>query len=179
MAGATTHSVGQELLLEVWQQHCYSEFVMKDAKAALTTMSDNPHVLMVPIAIGGRGRDGVYRFYHDYFLPQLPADIRPVPISRTVGKDSLAEEAVYQFTHDQFMDWIIPGVPPTGKRVEVGVVAIIKFENEKIASEHLYWDHASVLAQLGVIDRTKGLVAGVESARTLLEWAGIRVGAQA
>jgi carboxymethylenebutenolidase len=179
MAGATTDSVGQELLLEVWQQHCYSEFVMKDANVALTTMSDNPHVLMVPIAIGGRGRDGVYRFYHDYFLPQLPADIRPVPISRTVGKDSLAEEAVYQFTHDQFMDWMIPGVPPTGKRVEVGVVAIIKFENGKIASEHLYWDHASVLAQLGVIDRAKGLVAGVESARTLLEWAGIRVGAQA
>ena len=179
MAGATTDSVGQELLLEVWQQHCYSEFVMKDAKAALTTMSDNPHVLMVPIAIGGKGRDGVYRFYHDYFLPQLPADIRPVPISQVVGKDILAEEAVYQFTHDQFMDWMIPGVPPTGKRVEVGVVAIIKFESGKIASEHLYWDHASVLAQLGVIDRTKGLVAGVESARTLLEWAGIRVGAQA
>jgi carboxymethylenebutenolidase len=179
MAGATTHSVGQELLLEVWQQHCYSEFVMKDAKAALTTMSDNPQVLMVPIAIGGRGRDGVHRFYHDYFLPQLPADVRPVPISQIVGKDSLAEEAVYQFTHDRFMDWIIPGVPPTGKRVEVGVVAIIKFENEKIASEHMYWDHASVLTQLGVIDRAKGLVAGVESARTLLEWSGIRVGSQA
>ncbi len=172
MANATTDSVGQERLLEVWQ-HCYSEFVMKDAKAALTTMSDNPHVLMVPIATGGRGRDEVYKYYHDYFLAQLPADIRPVPISQVVGKDTLAEEAVYQFTHDQIMDWVIPGVPPTDKRVEVGVVGIIKCENRKIASEHLYWDHASVLAQLGVIDRAKGVVKGVESPRTLLEWAGI------
>jgi carboxymethylenebutenolidase len=178
MANATTDRVRQELLLEVWQQHCYSEFVMKDAKAALTTMSDNPYVLMVPIAIGGRGRDGVYKFYHDCFLAQLPADIRPVPISQVVGEDILAEEVVYQFTHDRIMDWMIPGLPPTGKRVEVGVVGIIKFENGKIASEHLYWDHASVLAQLGVIDRAKGLVRGVESPRTLLEWAGIKVGSQ-
>jgi carboxymethylenebutenolidase len=179
MANATTDSVGQELLLEVWQEHCYSEFIMKDAKAALTTMSDNPHVLMVPIAIGGRGRDGVYKYYHDYFLAQLPADIRLVPISQVVGKDILVEEGVYQFTHDQIMDWMIPGVPPTGKRVEVGVVGIIKFEDGKIAREHLYWDHASVLAQLGVIDRAKGLVKGVESPRTLLEWAGIKVSSQA
>jgi carboxymethylenebutenolidase len=150
---------------------------MKDAKAALTTMSDNPHVLMVPVAIGGRGRDGVYKYYHDYFLAQLPADIRPVLISRVVGKDILAEEAVYRFTHDQVMDWMIPGVPATGKRVEVGVVGIITFENGKIASEHLYWDHASVLAQLGVIDPAKTPVKGVESPRTLLEWAGIKSGA--
>jgi carboxymethylenebutenolidase len=136
MPNATTDRVGQELLLDVWQQHCYSEFVMKDARAALTAMSDNPYVLMVPIAIGGRGRDGVYKFYHDCFLAQLPADIRPIPISQVVGKDILAEEAVYQFTHDRIMDWMIPGVPPTDKRVEVGVVAIVAFENGKIASEH-------------------------------------------
>jgi carboxymethylenebutenolidase len=172
MTNQTTPSV-EQVLLEVWQQHTYSEFVLKDAQAALQTMSDNPHVLMVPLAIGGRGRGGVYNYYHDYFLAQLPADIMPVPISQVVGKDILVEEAVYQFTHDQRMDWIIPGVPPTGKRVEVGVVGIITFENDKIASEHLYWDHASVLAQLGVIDPAKVPVKGVDSARTLLEWAGI------
>jgi carboxymethylenebutenolidase len=173
MANAATASVEQELL-EVWQQHTYSEFVMKDAKAALSTMSDNPHVLMVPIAIGGRGREGVYDYYHDYFLPHLPADIVPVLISQAIGKDILVEEAVYQFTHDQAMDWMIPGVPPTGKRVEVGVVGIIKFKDGKIASEHLYWDHASVLAQLGIVDPAHVPVKGVESARTLLEWAGIK-----
>src|SRR5260370_42061302 len=107
MANATTDRVGQELLLEVWQQHCYSEFVMKEAKAALTTTSDNPHVLMVPIAIGGRGRAGVYEYYHDYVLAQRPADIRPGPISRAVRKDIRAEEDLYQFTHAHIMDSMI------------------------------------------------------------------------
>ena len=163
-----------EALLEVWQQHNYSEWVMKDAAAALTTMSDNPHVLMVPIAIGGQGRDGVYNYYHNYFLAQLPADIRPVPISQVIANDILAEEAVFHFTHDQVMDWLIPGVPATGRRVEVGVVAIVRFENSLIASEHLYWDHASVLAQLGVLDPRNVPVKGAESARTLLDWAGLK-----
>jgi hypothetical protein len=64
----------------------------------------------------------------------------------------------------------IPGVPTTGKRVEVGVVGIITFENGKIASEHLYWDHASVLAQLGILDPAKTPVKALESPRTLLAW---------
>src|SRR5258707_4878981 len=175
MATIETAGVGQGRL-EVWQRATYSEFALKDAKAALATMSDNPYVLMVPIAVGGRGREGVYNYYHDQFLAQLPADLRSLPISQVIGKDILVEEAVYQFTHDQVMDFMIPGVPPTGKHVEVGVVGIIKFENAKIASEHLYWDHASVLAQLGVIDQGKVPVKGVESAGTLLEWAGIKPG---
>jgi carboxymethylenebutenolidase len=165
-----------QVLVDVWQQHTYFEFVKKDARAALTTMSSNPYVLLVPLAIGGRGRDGVYNFYHDVFLAQLPADITPVLISRAVARDILVEEAVYRFTHDQVMDWMIPGVPPTHKRVEVGLVAVIKFENSKIASEHLYWDHAGVLAQVGVLDPAKTPVKGVESARTLLAWAGIKAG---
>jgi hypothetical protein len=98
--------------IEVWQQHCYFEFAKKGAEAALGTISDDPHVLMVPLAIGGRGRDGVYNFYHDYFLAQLPADMAAVPISQVVGENILAEEAVYQFTHDQVMDWFLPGVRP-------------------------------------------------------------------
>jgi carboxymethylenebutenolidase len=170
VANAATASAGQGLL-EVWQQHIYSEFVMKDANAALATMSDNPHVLMVPVASGGRGRDGVYKYYHELFLAQLPADITSVLISQVLGTDILAEEAVYEFTHDRAMDWMIPGVPPTGKRIEVGVVGIITFEKGKIASEHLYWDHASVLAQVGVVNAATVPVKGVESARTLLEWA--------
>ena len=171
MANAVTTSV-EQVLPEVWQQHVYSEFAMKDAKAALATMTDNPYVLMVPLAIGGRGREGVYKFYRDSFLAQLPADITPVPVSQVVGKDILVEEAVYQFTHDQVMDWLIPGLAATGKHVAISIVAIIKFKNDKIASEHLYWDHTSLLAQLGVLDESK-LVKGIESTCTLLEWAGI------
>jgi len=173
MSNTVTTSNEQDLLA-VWQQHVYSEFVKKDAKEALTTMSNDPYVLLVPVVTGGRGRDGVFNFYHNHFLSRLPADITPVPISRIAGTDILVEEAVYRFTHDQVMDWMIPGVPATGKPVEAGVVAIIRFENGKISSEHLYWDHASVLAQLGVLDPAKLPVKGVESARTLLEWSGAR-----
>jgi carboxymethylenebutenolidase len=180
MANAVIDNVAPDLraagqdLVEVWQQHVYYELVKRDAKAALTTMSNNPYVLFVPLAIGAKGWEGVYNFYHDIFLRQLPADITGIPISRAVAKDVLVEEAVYQLTHDQLMDWIIPGVPPTHKRIEVGVVAVVKFENGKIASEHVYWDHASVLAQVGVLDPAKTPVKGVESAHTLLAWAGIK-----
>jgi len=164
MANPATDSVGQ-VLRDVWQQHLHCEFVMKDAKAALTTMSDNPYVLAVPIAVGGRGRDGVYNFYHGTFLVQIPADFMLVPISQVAGEDILVDEAVYRFTHDQVMDWLIPGVPPTGKHVEIGLVAIIKFENDKIASEHIYWDQASLLAQLGLVDPARAPVKGAERAR--------------
>jgi carboxymethylenebutenolidase len=162
---------GQQLLA-VWQQHTYSEFVLRDAPGALQTMTDNPYVLMVPIATGGRGREGVLDFYATKFLAQLPADLIPTSISQTIAEDTIVEEAVYAFTHDQAMDWMIPGVPATGKRIEMAVIGVIKFENGKIASEHLYWDHASILAQLGVIDRTQVPVQGAESARTLLAWSG-------
>jgi carboxymethylenebutenolidase len=170
MATIATATPTKELI-EVWQQHCYFEFVNTAAKAALGTMSDDPHVLMVPLAIGGRGREGLYNFYHDYFLAQLPADVTAIPISQVVGENILAEEAVYQFTHDQVMDWLVPGVPP--KRVEADVVGIITFENGKIAFAHLYWDHASVLAQLGILDPSKVPAKGNEGPRTLLQWAGV------
>ena len=110
MAKIATATSTKELI-EVWRQHCHLEFVREDAKAALGTRSDNPYVLMVPLAIGGKGREGVYTFYHDYFLAQLPADMTAVPISQAVGENILAEEAVYQFTHGQATDWLVPGVP--------------------------------------------------------------------
>jgi carboxymethylenebutenolidase len=67
------------------------------------------------------------------------------------------------------MDWMLPGVAPTGKRVEVPLVAIIRFRDGKLAHEHIYWDQASVLVQLGLIDSSKLPVAGVETARKVLD----------
>ena len=64
---------------------------------------------------------------------------------------------------------MLPGVPPTGKRVEVAVVAIVQFKDGKIASERIYWDHASVLVQLGLLNPGTLPVAGVESARKVLD----------
>src|SRR5258708_39978054 len=104
MANTAIAGVGQELL-EVWQQHCYSEFVMKDAKGALTTMSDNSHVLMVTIAVGCRGRDVVHKYYQDYMLAHVPADLRPLHSSRAVGERILAEESVFHVAHDRVLDW--------------------------------------------------------------------------
>jgi carboxymethylenebutenolidase len=168
------NSPSAQQLLDVWQQHTYSEFILRDAQAALNTMTDNPYVLMVPIAIGGQGRDGVYNYYHNYFLAQLPGDLVPTPVSQIIADNYIIEESVFSFTHNLLMDWMIPGVPPTGKRVEVAVVGIIKFDNGKIANEHLYWDHGSVLAQLGVIDPAQVPVKGAESARTLVAWSGVK-----
>jgi carboxymethylenebutenolidase len=169
---SATLTARSQQLLEVWQQHTYSEFVLRDATAALQTMSANPYVLMVPIAVGGQGREGVHNFYATKFLAQMPADLVPLPVSQIFAENTIIEESVFTFTHDLALDWMIPGVPATGKHLEIVVVGIINFEGDKIASEHLYWDHGSILAQLGVIDATKVPVLGAESARTLLAWSG-------
>ena len=91
-----------------------------------------------------------------------------ITVSESVADDRLIEEVVIRFTHTLKMDWMLPGVPPTGRRVEVGLVVIIQFENDKMASEHLYWDQASVLSQLGILDKVVA-AAGIRSAEKLLE----------
>jgi carboxymethylenebutenolidase len=65
------------------------------------------------------------------------------------------------------MDWLLPGVPPTGKRLEVVMVVVVSFENGKIHHEHIHWDQASVLVQLGLLDPGNLPVAGIESARKM------------
>lgn len=158
-------------LIAVWQQHVFAEFVAKDVEAALATMTEDAHVLLVPVGTGGRGKDGVRTFYGTSFIPNIPPDIVATPISQIIGADYVVEEAVHSFTHSIAMDWMIPGVPPTGKRVEIAVVGIIKFRDGKVAHEHLYWDHASVLAQLGLLDAQALPILGAESAQNLLQYA--------
>jgi carboxymethylenebutenolidase len=91
------------------------------------------------------------------------------PVSRTIGEDQLVDEMVFKFTHTIRMDWMLPGIPPTGKRVEVPLVAIVRFREGKLAHEHIYWDQASVLVQLGLIETAKLPVAGAESAQKVLD----------
>jgi carboxymethylenebutenolidase len=67
------------------------------------------------------------------------------------------------------MDWMLPGLAPTGKRVEVPLVVIVRFREGKLAHEHIYWDQASVLVQLGLLDAAGLPVAGIESARKALD----------
>jgi carboxymethylenebutenolidase len=76
---------------------------------------------------------------------------------------------VFEFTHTIAMDWMLPGVAPTGRHAKVALVVIVHFRDGKLAHEHIYWDQASVLAQLGLIDGAKLPVTGVESAEKVLD----------
>ena len=130
-------------------------------------MADDPYVNVVPLMVGGRGRNGVREFYANHFVAQLPSDIEIVPVSRTIGQGQLVEEMIIRFTHTLRMDWLLPGVPPTGRHVELPFVAIIKFEGDKIAHEHFYWDQASLLVQLDPLDRMLPVRGGEIAAQVL------------
>ncbi len=162
-------SPAQRRLLEVWQQHTYAEFALKDVSLALATMTEDPYVLCVPVGKGGYGREGVRRFYADEFLPNNPPDIQMRTVALTVADDTLVEESVISFTHSVPMEWILPGVPPTGRPVEFGFVGIIGFRDGKIHSERLYWDQATILLQLGLLDASLPALRGAEAARLLLD----------
>ncbi|MBD1930236.1 ester cyclase [Trichocoleus sp. FACHB-90] len=159
----------QEALQAVWEEHIGHEFGTHSPEDALATMVEDTYVNNIPVMTGGAGKAAVGEFYSKDFIPQIPPDLELVPISRTIGTDQLVDEMVAKFTHTIQMDWMIPGVAPTGKRVEVPVVGIIRFRDGKIAHEHLYWDQASVLVQLGMLDPVTLPVVGVDSARKVLD----------
>jgi len=140
-------------LSSAWDQHLASEFAAKSADQALATMTAEPYVNVVPLMIGARGRDELRDFYANHFLSQIPPDMEMVTVSRTIGEGRVVDEIIARFTHSIRMDWLLPGIPPTGKRVEFPFVVIVQFEGDKVAHEHLYWDQASVLVQVGLLDR--------------------------
>ena len=161
-------TAAQTELLQIWQQHQYAEFVLKDVDGALATMVDEPYVLMVPTGVGGFGRDGVREFYAERFIPGMPADIQPTPISQVIGHDRIVDESIFTFTHDRDMAWLLPGVPATGRKVQIAVVGIIEFRDGLIANEHLHFDHASLLLQLGLITDPGNLSIGGDAAAAKL-----------
>jgi carboxymethylenebutenolidase len=144
----------ERTLSSAWDQHLASEFTARSADQALATMTVDPHVNVVPLMIGARGRTELRDFYANHFLNQMPADMEMVPVSRTIGQGRVVDELIMRFTHSIPLDWVLPGIPPTGKRVELPFVVIVQFEGDKLAHEHLYWDQASVLVQVGLLDRT-------------------------
>lgn len=159
----------QQFLSDLWDEHLQHEFVHHDTEDALDTMIPRAHVNHVPVMTGGRNREELRRFYSTWFIPTLPPDIAMVEVSRTIGVDRLAFEFVATFTHSVEMPWLLPGVPPTGRRVELAAVGVVQFEGDKLASEQLYWDQASVLVQVGLIDRDRLPVVGAEAARKVLD----------
>ena len=162
-------TTAQETLRQLWDEHVRYEFSMRNTEDTLATMVDDAYVNHIPVLTGGVGRDELRDFYSKRFIPHMPPDTEMIPVSRTIGEDQLVDEMVFKFTHTIRMDWMLPGVAPTGKRVEVPLVAIVRFRDGKLAHEHIYWDQASVLVQIGLIDAAKLPVAGVESARKVLD----------
>ena len=153
----------------LWERHTELEFATRDARATMATMVAEPYVNHIPTMTGGVGHDELLRFYANHFIPKTPKDTRLVPISRTVGVDRLVDEMLFCFTHDIEIDWMLPGVKPTGRYVEIPLVAIVRFRGDKLYNEHIYWDQASVLVQIGLLDPQGLPVAGAETARKLVD----------
>jgi carboxymethylenebutenolidase len=156
-------------LVALWVDHCRCEFETRDVNATMATMVAQPYVNHIPTMTGGVGYEQLKRFYAFHFIPVNPPDFRLTPISRTVGADTIVDEFVVHFTHTTQMDWLLPGIPPTGRTVEIPTVAIVKFEGDKLVHEHIYWDQASVLVQIGLLDPRGLPVAGAETARKVID----------
>jgi carboxymethylenebutenolidase len=159
----------QEVLRKLWEEHVQYEFSTRNTEDTLATMVEDAYVNHIPVLTGGSGRDELREFYSKRFIPQMPPDTEMTSVSRTIGDDQIVDEMIFKFTHTIPMDWMLPGIPPTGKPVEVPLVAIVRFREGKLAHEHIYWDQASVLVQVGLLDPTKLPVAGVESAKKVLD----------
>ena len=161
--------MSKQAMVDTFQKHVAAELA-GDLDTTMATMSDNPHLHNVPTMMGGVGRDGVRDFYGKHLVGKFfPPDVKMTTVSTTVGDDRIAEEVVISFTHTTEIDWMLPGVAPTGKPVEVALAVVVGFKDGKISHEHIYWDQAGVLVQLGLLD-PKGLpVTGAESARKVLD----------
>jgi carboxymethylenebutenolidase len=156
-------------LVKLWEDHCRYEFETRDVDATMATMVETPYVNHIPTMTGGVGHDQLKRFYKYHFIGGNPDDTELVPISRTVGADQLVDEMLFKFTHTSEVDWMLPGIEPTGKRVEIPLVAIVGFKNGKVAHEHIYWDQASVLVQIGLLNAEGLPVAGIETTRKVVD----------
>jgi carboxymethylenebutenolidase len=159
----------QQALSDLWDEHMKYEFATRNTEDTLRTMTADAYVNHIPVLTGGVGHEELREFYSKRFIPQMPPDTQVTPISRTVGADQVVDEMVFKFTHTSEMDWMLPGVAPTGKRIEVPLIVVVHFKDGKLAHEHIYWDQASVLAQLGLIDTESLPVAGIESASKALD----------
>ncbi len=153
----------------LWEEHTRFEFEIRDVDATMATMIDQPYVNHVPTMAGGVGHNELKRFYKYHFIGNNPPDMTLSPVSRTVGADQVVDEMIVSFTHTTEIDWMLPGVAPTGRRVEVALVAVVKFHGGKLAHEHIYWDQASVLVQVGLLDQARLPIAGAEAARKVAD----------
>ncbi len=158
----------KERLIELWEEHVADEFTVKDAQATIDTMCEDAYVNHVPTLAGGYGKKELLAFYSKDFIPVMPPDTTITPVSRTVGENQLVDEMIFSCTHSQPIPWLLPGVAPTYRKVRIPLVAIVRFQDDKLAHEHIYWDQASVLQQIGLLNDPALPVFGVETAEKVL-----------
>ena len=168
------HSDGEQLaavdLGAVFDAHVKAEFVDKDVAATMATMAPDPYLTHVPTLTGGTGRAAVTQFYRDYFVGHWPDDVEVKPLSRTVGDNRVVDELIVSFTHDREMPVYLPEVAPTGREVVLPHVVVMGFDEAgRVSYEHIYWDQATLLVQVGLLDPARFPVAGAEQARRLLD----------
>lgn len=162
-------SPSQQAMVDLWEEHTKCEFSTCSVEDTLATMVEDASVNHVPVLTGGQGKEALRAFYGTRFIPQMPPDTKITLVSRTIGVDRIVDEMIFRFTHTVKMDWMLPGISPTGRRAEVLTVAIVQFRDGKLASEHIYWDQAGVLAQLGLLDAAALPVMGSEQAQKILD----------
>jgi len=163
-----TLSANKQALLDAFNQHVNAE-LNKDLETTLATMTSDPHINNIPTCIGGEGLEGVKQFYSSliptgkFFAP----DTEMTPISRTIDEHQLVDEIIFKFTHTTEIGWMLPNIPPTGKRVEIPLIVIVGFDQGKVTHEHIYWDQASVLVQIGLLNPDSLPIAGIETANKM------------
>lgn len=158
----------QAELLAGWEEHMRAEFEAHDVDATMKTMNTDPHLINIPTLTGGVGIEEVRFFYTNYFVTQLPDDTETELVSRTIGDTQIVDELVFKFTHSISMPWILPNIEPTHKRVEIPLVVIIGFDGTQVCHEHIFWDQASVLVQVGLLEKGNLPINGIEAAQKLL-----------
>ena len=165
--------MNQDEMIALWNEHISHEFSTRDVDSTIATMVEDAYVNHVPVMTGGYGHAALHRFYAQDFISQMPADTSIQLIARTVGQnqlghDQLVDEIIFSFTHTEEMPWMLPGIAPTHRHVEIPLVVVVGFREGKLAHERIYWDQASVLKQIGLLTDPSLPVFGAETAHKLL-----------
>ena len=161
--------MNQVEMIARWDENISYEFSTRDVSSTIATMVEDAYVNHVPVMTGGYGHEALRRFYKDDFISSMPADTSIQLVSRTLGQDQLVDEIVFSFTHTEEMPWMLPGVPPTHRHVDIPLVVVVGFRDGKLAHERIYWDQASVLKQIGLLTDPSLPVFGAETAHKLLD----------
>lgn len=158
-------SARQQQLLNIWEEHTKYEFTELSPQKTVDTMVEDAYVNHIPTLTGGHGKQDLLHFYANYFIGKNPPDTKMTTLSTTIGNDSLVAELHTTLTHTCEIPYMLPGIPPTYKKLELVIVVIVQFEGDKLKHEHIYWDQGSVLVQLGLIDPSGLPLAGAVCAQ--------------